>query len=95
MEQAIAELPDVLRRCAGMISCGEKIAWGRDTALMLAAADEIERLRKIETASRNVANTLNGGFVRCETCGSQETTTDTDFAYDLYAVLGIQPEPKE
>ena len=45
MSQAITELPDALRRCAGMISGGEKIAWGRETALMLAASDEIERLR--------------------------------------------------
>lgn len=46
MSQATDELPAALRRCAGMISGGEPIAWGRETSLMLAAADEIERLRK-------------------------------------------------
>jgi len=51
---AIDELPSVLRRCAGMISGGEAIAWGRETALMLAAADEIERLRKEVAEFKNV-----------------------------------------
>lgn len=55
------------------------------------AANEIERLRKIEAAARNVAETLNGGFVACS-CGRQESTTDLDFASQLYAALGIEPE---
>lgn len=53
------------------------------------ARDEIRRLRKIEAAARNVANTLNGGFVACP-CGRQESTTDLDFTDDLYAVLGVE-----
>lgn len=58
------------------------------------AAAEIERLRKIEDAARNVANTLNGGFIRCASCGDQEDTTDVDFANDLYAALGITAATK-
>lgn len=58
--------------------------------LRFEAAGEIERLRRIEAAARDVANTLNGGFIRCPICGAQETTTDLDFAPDLYAALGIE-----
>jgi hypothetical protein len=58
-----------------------------------AKAQEIERLRKIEDAARKVAITLNGGFIRCSTCGDQETTTDIDFADELYAALGMKVTP--
>lgn len=61
--------------------------------LLRAAANEIERLSKVEAAARNVADTLNGGFIRCETCGDQETTTDVDFAAELYAALGVEKKP--
>ena len=54
------------------------------------AASEIERLHRIEVAARNVAETLNGGFVVCSRCGDQETTTDLDYARELYAALGIK-----
>ena len=37
-------LPDRLRICAGMIQMCEKISWGSDSALMLAAADRIAEL---------------------------------------------------
>lgn len=62
------------------------------SADMKQAADEIETLRKIEKAARDVAETLNGGFIRCQTCGDQETTTDVDYARELYAALGIEPK---
>lgn len=61
-----------------------------DPTLLEKAASEIERLRRIETAAKSVANTLNGGFIACP-CGRQESTTDIDFAGDLYAALGITP----
>jgi len=64
--------------------------WQNVSRVFLAAADEIERLRRIETAAKSVANTLNGGFIACP-CGRQESTTDIDFAGDLYAALGITP----
>lgn len=55
------------------------------------ARAEIERLKRIEAAARNVANTLNGGFIVCQHCGEQETTTDMDYAQDLYAALAPAP----
>jgi hypothetical protein len=66
---------------------------GHGRACLSWGVEEIERLRKVEAAARNVAETLNGGFIRCETCGDQETTTDIDFASDLYAALGIEQKP--
>jgi hypothetical protein len=50
---------------------------------------ELVRLCAIEAAARNVADTLNGGFIRCERCGEQETTTDIDYARELYAALQL------
>lgn len=41
------DLPKRLRIKAGVMSMGEKIAWGSDTELMYEAANEIERLRNI------------------------------------------------
>lgn len=71
------------------------------TELMSAAASawqvmapEIERLLKIEKAARNVAETLNGGFVVCQACGEQEATTDLDFARELYQALGVQEKKR-
>lgn len=55
---------------------------------------ELKRLRKIEACARKLAETLNGGFVVCQRCGDQETTTDLDYARDLYAALGIKEAPK-
>ncbi len=49
-----------------------------------------DQVGELAIASRNVAETLNGGFVRCGICNAQETTTDIDFAPDLYAALGIK-----
>lgn len=60
-----------------------------DRLVKSAAAEAIERLITIESAARNVAGTLNGGFVRCERCGEQETTTDLDFSKELYAALAM------
>jgi hypothetical protein len=54
--------------------------------------DELARLRAIEAAARNVADTLNGGFVLCENCGEQESTTDMDYARELYAALELPPQ---
>jgi len=59
---------------------------------------ELIRLYAIEVAARNVADTLNGGFIRCERCGEQETTTDIDYARELYAALQLpqaSPTPPE
>lgn len=50
-------------------------------------AGELERLEKIEAAAKNGSATLDGGFIRCETCGDQESTTDVDFAAELRATL--------
>lgn len=50
---------------------------------------EINTMVEVYRAARKVARTLNGGFVRCENCGSQEDTTETDFAPELYEALGI------
>lgn len=54
--------------------------------------DQLVKLLKIEEAAKNVANTLNGGFIRCGICSGQETMTDIDFAYDLYEALNIRPK---
>jgi len=51
------------------------------------AADEIERLLKIEAAARDLSESLDGGFVRCRRCGDQEDTTDLDFAPQLREAL--------
>lgn len=42
-DDAPTDLPKRLRIKAGMITMGEKIAWGSDSALMLEAAEYIER----------------------------------------------------
>lgn len=59
------------------------VAWADDRA-------ELERLRIIVAAARNVAETLNGGFLVCSRCGDQESTTRLDYARDLYAALGME-----
>lgn len=41
-----------------------------------------------------MAETLNGGFVVCQYCGEQETTTDLDYARELYAALGMEEKQK-
>jgi hypothetical protein len=69
-------------------------SWVDLDALMDACVEEIERLQTVATAARNVAETLNGGFVVCGTCGDQETTTDLDYAPELYAALGIKMAEK-
>lgn len=66
---------------------------GIHAAVVREAADEIERLSVIENAARALGNSINGGFVRCEHCGDQESTTDLDFADALFAALGIEPKP--
>lgn len=66
----------------------------RLAALEQAGVTEIERLKRIEVAARNVANTLNGGFIVCQHCGEQETTTDMDYASELYAALAPAPIPQ-
>jgi hypothetical protein len=53
---------------------------------------EIDRLREIEVAARNVANTLKGGFIVCENCGEQEDTTGIDYARELYDALEDVPQ---
>lgn len=50
---------------------------------------EIKELVSVYRAARDVANTLNGGFVACP-CGRQESTTETDFAPELYKALGVE-----
>lgn len=52
-----------------------------------AAADELDRLKKIEVAARDIENTITGGFVVCQKCGDQEDLTNIDFADDLRAAL--------
>lgn len=42
----MSDLVKDLRITAGMIAMGEKIAWGSDSGIMEAAADEIERLQE-------------------------------------------------
>jgi hypothetical protein len=66
----------------------------RETILVHYCNAEIERLRKIEKAARDVAETLNGGFVVCAGCGEQESTTDLDFARELYQALGVQEKKR-
>ena len=56
----------------------------------IAYAAEIARLRRVELAARNVAETLNGGFVVCSRCADQETTTNLDYARELYAALEME-----
>ena len=56
------------------------------------AQREIERLRKIIIAARNLSDCLEGGFVVCENCGEQESTTDIDGAKELRVALGIEPD---
>lgn len=51
------------------------------------ALKEILRLRRIEVAARDIANTLNGGFVVCQCCGDQETTSDIDYLKELNEAL--------
>jgi RNA polymerase-binding transcription factor DksA len=57
-------------------------------------AAEIERLRaernKYREALQNTHDDLDGGFVACQTCGSQEDTSDMD-CMELY----IKPALKE
>jgi hypothetical protein len=88
--QAAATHPEYL---AGIISGKASLAGELSllNAVIREQKDEIERLRKIEKAARNVAETLNGGFVVCQRCGEQETTTDLDYAPELYAALGPKP----
>lgn len=62
-----------------------------DPGLLEEAADAIEWLQKIRLAAINVACTINGGFIACP-CGRQESTTDIDFAKELYEALGIAPK---
>lgn len=52
--------------------------------------EELYRLRRIETAAQNIAETLNGGFVVCSRCGDQESTTQLDYARELYEALGMK-----
>src|ERR1700734_3682195 len=87
-ETAVAAPTDVLARLRAPFT---ERPVGR---LLDDAAAEIERLRRVEAAARNVAETLNGGFVVCGTCGDQETTTDLDYAPELYAALGIRMSEK-
>lgn len=49
MTKTTNDLVKRLRIKAGVMSMGEKIAWGSDTALMEEAADELERLTAVET----------------------------------------------
>lgn len=56
------------------------------------AIEEIKRLRKIEVAATDLSLSLLGGFVVCECCGQQETTTDLDYAVELRRALGIEPD---
>jgi hypothetical protein len=87
---------DLLESCKALVRLDEDNALvphglgGHGRSCLKWCIEEIERLRNVETAARNVADTLNGGFVRCETCGDQETTTDIDFAAELYAALGME-----
>lgn len=55
------------------------------------AADEIERLRKIEIAAILLSDALYCGFVRCERCGDQEETCNLDHAKELRVALGLDP----
>lgn len=61
-----------------------------DRIVKAAAAEALERLIRIEAYARDVAETLNGGFIVCRRCGDQESTTDIDFAPELYAALGMK-----
>ena len=62
MEQATAELTEALRRCAEIIAGGERIPWGRQTALMTSAADEIEQLRR---KNEHLLSCINGISRQC------------------------------
>ena len=53
-----------------------------DTALDAPDAGVVVPVSLLE-AARNVSSTLDGGFCVCQTCGSQEDTTDFDFAPEL------------
>src|SRR3990167_4158874 len=52
--------------------------------ILSALSTEADALQKaVIDAARDLSNSLNGGFVRCENCGDQEDTTDLDFAPQL------------
>lgn len=60
--------------------------------VLSAYTDELARLRKIEEAAILLSDSLLGGFVVCEGCGQQETTTDLDYAKELRIALGREPD---
>lgn len=44
---------------------------------------QLSEAKAVIDSARELSDSLNGGFVRCERCGSQEDTTDLDFAGSL------------
>lgn len=80
----------ILLRLRGYVAASDLTGNGHSQICcdVKAAADEIERLRKIEVAARDLSGSLEVGFVRCRRCGDQEDTTDLDFAPELRAALG-------
>jgi len=67
------DIKDRLKTKAAMISLGEHIAWGSDTALMIEAAGCIEQLEAsneklaadIDTITKNLREILFHGFTGC------------------------------
>jgi hypothetical protein len=83
MLRLIAEIADLK---------AEVLQWEMDhtpVGLCYALEKEIGRLRK---ALEEVRDTCRGGFVRCENCGEQESTTDLDFMPAVLDALNANPD---
>ena len=59
---------------------------------MAKLAARVADLLRIEQAAINLSTGLQGGFIRCENCGDQESTHDIDDAKELRIALGHEAD---